>query len=155
MSDIFLKALRESESAVYNNYDVNYTINEYTHLIEACETTSDVLRFTPEMVPIFKMKNMNLENTYCIDGELFNKLIKENNVSVKEAIESLYNEIGKENEISSVEEMAIVMKYSSPDALYEAVMADPSKINARCALVQESIDLIKSIQETGCKILIK
>lgn len=155
MNDIFLKALRESESGSYNNYDVNYTINEYANIVRACETTSDVLKFTPEMVPIFKIDNINLESTYCIDGYLFNKLVKDNNISVKEAIESLYNEIGKDNEISSVEEMAIVLEYSSPDALYETVMADPGKINARCAAVQENIDFMKSIQETGCKILMR
>lgn len=140
----FLKALREAESARYDNYDVNYTMNRLHSIEESC-TLGKPLPFTVSMVPVIEIS----EGSYAMDSDLFSKYITTNSIDVSTGITNVCKECElKPNQLS------ITIQTESADKLYDLITEDAGKMNARCEAVEKHVSYMEQIKESDVGIIL-
>lgn len=138
----------------YTNIDLNLAINELASMQEVGASAVRI-NLTPEMVPIVKIdEGKDYKDTYCIDGQCFKRMLDDNSLTVSDGIDALFNQIQKDPncEIETTCEMAVLLNEEDTSALYEKIVEDTQRIFPGTRAIQEHINFIKSIQDTGCKV---
>jgi hypothetical protein len=150
-----LEQLRLTESAAYDNFEVNYAINKLASIQESSVKIDTPLAYTPEMVPVIRLEcGGSSDDMYCVDCDNFKKLIRSNDMTVTSAIDAMMKQVSSDTGTDITQcEMGIVFKEEDTSSLYEAVTKDLTKINPRYNALCEHVKLIEDIQATGAKVI--
>lgn len=153
-----LKDMALQEGAVRANYEVDLALNEYATLQESFNVLNGGFVYEAEMIPVFESIDENGDPMYCIEADMFDKLIDTKNITIPDGLDQLYNSIScdckkGECECPDKSQLAIVVKSSDYSQLESTIKSDVTKINARYEAVVKFNDKIKQIMSEGVRIL--
>lgn len=151
-----LEALREQDSSVHNNYNANLTVNEFAQLQESFGNIPGEIVFRAEMIPVQKFTNES-GDIYCVEMEDFARLRRSQGLDEATALSQIFEAIKSEpeNDIESMDEIAIVLEKEDPEQLEKKIKSNPEKIDAKCEAVEMYMEMLNRITNTGAQILCK
>lgn len=144
------KKINESEENVLSEFDMQYSINELSHILDRADSLDSKIVYTVEAVPVFIHKEKG-DAVYLVEQENLVKLMESQDIDTSTAISQLNDYIS--NEISDHDiSLGIIFNKEDTKDFDRILKENISMIDTNCNIVSSRIDFLKDIKDTGSKL---
>lgn len=148
-----LKEFASQEGMVRENHEMNLALNELRQIQESAPVINKFV-YEADMLPVFRLEDAE-EPTYCVEADMFKKMLDTKELTISEGVEELYKSISNQcDDCNSTNNLAIAFHHENIEEIDRGARSDPSKFSARCEAVIHRNDIVKAIINEGVKIVI-
>lgn len=143
------------EPAIHENFDMNNALHRLESIQESSTTLSGRLIYEAEMLPVFSIDNSDGEPVFCVEADMFKKMLDSKEITIAEGIDQLFEAVSmQDKDCESKSNLAIAFKEENIMDIDHVVKSDPSKFAARCESVIHRVDVMDEIISEGVNIVI-
>lgn len=146
--------MAKSEAAIRENHELNFALNELANIQEKCETLSERFVYEAKMIPVFEILDECGDSLYCIESDMFKKLLDSQSIPISKGLGDMFDEIHScsDDEIEK-NQMAIVFPKESIHDIQDKAVEDPEKFTVRSEQVKHYVDIMNCILDEGYRII--
>ena len=102
-----LSETAKGETAIKENYELNLALNTLASIQESSDKLSNNFVYEASMLPVFEVFDSNDEQIYCIEADMFKKMVRSKNITVEQGLEELYDYLKYEEGVTEADQIAI------------------------------------------------
>lgn len=149
-----LSETAKGEKAIKENYELNLALNTLSSIQEGCEELSSNFVYEASMLPVLEVFDSNDEQMYCIEADMFKKMVRSKNITIEQGLEELYDYLNGEEGVTEANQIAIAFPRENVNSIHESVTSDPELYQFKCEQVKHHIDIMTCIMNEGFRIVI-